>query len=480
MRNYQSRPNRRQFLKSTAVGAGVLASGMTQPARAVHTPALGRSKPNFLFLLCDQLGLDAIGAHGCADVHTPNIDRLIGRGVTFTQSHSTSPVCSPARSSLFTGRMPVETGVISNNRAIRPGCPNLGQWLSAAGYESYYCGKWHVPDGYPTRIAGFEVLPVGGGQGDLVDSVVSRWGESFLKSRNSSKPFCFVASLLQPHDICYWAIQGPRLVPERLPFEALEGKLPPLPPNHKSRPPAPAKLDKLAYQGFSDEQWRYYLYIYYRQVEMVDADLGRILDALEDSGQDDNTVVVLTSDHGDGRGRHGHVQKWYPYEESVKVPMVVSCPGRITQGAVDSEHLVSGLDVMCTLSDYAGLDPPPDSKGRSLRPLLEQKSVAWRDFVSSEHHIDGRMLRTAQYKYVRYAGDPVEQLFDMKADPWEMQNLYDDPRLADVVRDHRKMLDDWEASLKPVEPMPDIAVPPSKKRAARPRRPAAKIDPSHA
>ena len=455
--------NRRRFLQTSALGAGAIAAGLPQSACAAQAPAIGGSNPNFLFVVCDQLGLDAIAAHGCPDAHTPNIDRLIRRGVTFTESHSTNPVCSPARSSMFTGRMPVETGVISNNRAIHPSCPNMGQWLKEAGYDSYYCGKWHLPHGYPTEIAGFNVLPVGAGQGDLVDTVVSRWSESFLNGRDSKRPFCFVASLMQPHDICYWAIQGPRLVPEELPFDILAGKLPELPPNNKSRPPAPAKLDRLAYEQFDDDQWRYYLYIYYRQVEMVDADIGRILDALEDSGQADNTIVILTSDHGDGRGRHSHVQKWYPYEESVKVPMIVSCPGKVAEGVVDSSHFVSGLDILCTMSDYAGLDTPPHSQGRSLRPLLEKKPTSWREFVSTEHHIDGRMLRTEQYKYVRYANDPVEQLFDMKADPWEMNNLYDDPKLADVVRDHRKMLDAWEASLKPVEPMPDISKRPKRR-----------------
>ena len=456
-----NRPDRRQFLQASAAGA--VAAGLAPSLQAAEGPALAGSKPNFLFVVCDQLGLDAIAAHGCPDVHTPNIDRLIRRGVTFTESHSTNPVCSPARSTMFTGRMPVETGVISNNRAIHPSCPNMGQWLDAAGYDSYYCGKWHIPHGYPTEIAGFNVLPVGAGQGGLVDTVVSRWSESFLKSRNSKKPFCFVASLMQPHDICYWAIQGPYLVPEKLPFPILKDKLPELPPNNKSRPAAPAKLDGLAYKGFSDEQWRYYLYIYYRQVEMVDTEIGRILDALEDSGQADNTIVVLTSDHGDGRGRHSHVQKWYPYDESVKVPMIVSCPGKVAEGVVDTEHLVSGLDILCTMSDYAGLDSPPDSQGRSLRPILEQKPpTAWREFVASEHHFIGRMLRTKRYKYVRYAGDPVEQLFDLEADPWEMKNLYQEARVADVLADHRKMLDAWEASLKPVEPMPDISKQPKR------------------
>ena len=187
---------------------------------------------------------------------------------------------------------------------------------------------------------------------------------------------------------------------------------------------------------------------------MVDADIGRMLDALDASGEADNTIVVFTSDHGDGRARHMHVQKWYPYEEGVKVPLVLSCPSLMAQGHRDTDHLVSGLDVMSTLCDYAGIKAPPNARGASLRPLLEKKDTPWREFVSTEHHVIGRMLRTAQYKYVRYDGDPVEQLFDMKADPWEMTNLYQEPRYASVIKDHRKLLDGWLASLTPVEPTP--------------------------
>lgn len=225
----------------------------TESAYAAQAPAVhGGRRPNFLFLLADQLGLDAISAHGCPDVNTPNIDRLVRRGVTFMESHSTNPVCSPARSSLFTGRMPTETGVVSNNRPIHASVPNMGQRFRPQGYETVYCGKWHLPGGYPNQIPGFDVLPVGGGQGDLVDSVVSRACEAYLKSRSRTTPFLAVASLLQPHDICYWAIKGKALVPERLPFSQLAGRLPELPPNHSSRPKAPEKLDKLAYRNFSD------------------------------------------------------------------------------------------------------------------------------------------------------------------------------------------------------------------------------------
>ena len=443
---------RRQFLRTGALGA---VSGLALGGRAGRAAASGTGRrPNFLFIICDQLGLDALSAHGCPDVHTPNMDRLARRGVTFMESYSTNPVCSPARSSLMTGRMPVETGVITNTRPIHDSCPNMGRWFRREGYEAVYCGKWHLPGGYPAEIEGFTVLPSGGGQGDLVDSVVSRSCEAYLKNRGRGKPFLLVASLLQPHDICYFAIKGKTLVPEELPFPQIAHQLPDLPPNHKARPPAPEKLAKIMYRGFSDAQWRYYIDIYYRQVEMVDADIGRILDALEDSGQADNTVVVLTADHGEGLGRHMHVSKWYPYEEAAKVPMIVSCPGRIAENHKDASHLVSGLDVMSTMCDYAGIKPPPNALGRSLRPLLERKPTEWREFVASEHHVIGRMIRTGRYKYVRYENDPVEQLFDMKADPWETKNLYDDAKYASIVADHRKLLKEWQARLKPVAPTP--------------------------
>jgi len=206
---------------------------------------------------------------------------------------------------------------------------------------------------------------------------------------------------------------------------------------------------------YSDRMWRYYLYIYARQVEMLDADVGRLLDAVEACGRAENTMILFTSDHGDGRGRHMHVSKWYPYDEAVKVPMIVACPSRIAEGKQDTTHLVSGVDVVPTICDYAGIEPPEHTRGASLRPLLENKAVRWRELVVSEFMLRGRMLRTDRYKYVTYRGDPVEMLFDMKADPWETKNLYEEPRHAQVLAEHRRMLDEYEAQLRPVQPAPD-------------------------
>jgi arylsulfatase A-like enzyme len=145
------------------------------------------------------------------------------------------------------------------------------------------------------------------------------------------------------------------------------------------------------------------------------------------------------------------VSKWYPYEEAVKVPLVMTCSDRIPARS-DEDHLVSGADVMATLCAIAGVRAPDRQQGRSLVPLLEGRDVTWREFVASEFRRDGRVIRSDWYKYVRYYGDPVEQLFDMKNDPWETMNLFREAEYADVLADHRKMLAQWEASLEPVQP----------------------------
>jgi arylsulfatase A-like enzyme len=351
--------------------------------------------------------------------------------------------------------MPVETGVVSNNRAIHSSRPTMGAWLREAGYDAFYCGKWHLPGGYQQKIKGFDVLPSGGGQGDIVDTQVSRQTEAFLRNCSSDRPFVFVSSLLQPHDICYWALQPEQLVPEALPFDHLRGQLPALPPNFDVRPKAPEAVDRLAYPGYTSEQWRYYLYIYYRQVEMLDADAGRILRALEESGLADETIVFFTADHGDGRARHNHVQKWYPYDEAMKVPFIASCPARINAGAVDGRRLVSGVDLMATVCDYAETSAPEGIHGRSLRPLLEGADPSWREFLGAEYRIDGRIIRTDRFKYVHYKGDPIEQLFDMEADPWETVNLYEDAHYADVLADHRDLLAAWNARMNAIPPTPE-------------------------
>jgi len=468
---------RRDVLKVGAAGAtAMLTRGRL---RAARTPAVKGRKPNFLFLITDQQGLDTLSALGCQHVATPSLDRLAERGTAFLESYSSNPLCSPARSGMFTGRPTLETGVVVNNRPIRSTIPNMGQWLRQQGYETLYAGKWHLPSSYTPSIPGFHVIATGiNGQGGVCDAGVSRACQGYLRSRGGGrsgqgkKPFLLVASFLQPHDVCQFvsmhAASG-----EMVFYDQVADELPPLPANHRYDAREPAKVRRHPRPAWSEKQWRYYLWNYYRMVEMVDAEIGRVLQALEDSGEADNTVVVFTADHGEGRGRHQLVTKNYLYDEAAKVPLIFAGPGRVAQGK-DTTHLVSGLDILPTVCDYAGIQPPANVRGVSLRPLLEGKSAPAREFVPAEVTVTGRMIRTQRYKYIAYKNDPVEQLFDMQADPGETKNLAADAKLASVLKDHRKLLADWEARLDvaPVR-LPQQAQPKRKPPGKKPARPSA-------
>jgi len=183
----------------------------------------------------------------------------------------------------------------------------------------------------------------------------------------------------------------------------------------------------------------------------VDAQVGRVLDALEDSKHADNTLVVFSSDHGDGMGCHHLHQKMYFYEEAARVPLVISWPGEVAEGVEDRTHLVSGLDLAPTLCNYAGIEAPPKARGRSLRPLAEGHNVPWREFLVSEVSITGRMVRTPEWKLITYSDSPTQQLFDMRKDRGEMKNLWAEGTHPQVVADLHKRLEEWEATLEPIK-----------------------------
>ncbi len=195
--------NRRDFIKLSGSAVALLAEG-TLSRNVLAVRRRRKQKPkNILLIITDQQHIDTIAAGGCRHVRTPALDQLKTHSISFTQSYSANPVCSPARSSIFTGRTSCETGVHTNGRPIRSGIPNLGQWFSQqTDYETFYAGKWHVPRTYTSNIPGFKVINTGiGGFGYLCDTVMSRACEGFLRNRSKRKPFFLVASFMQPHDI---------------------------------------------------------------------------------------------------------------------------------------------------------------------------------------------------------------------------------------------------------------------------------------
>jgi len=478
----------------TAGAATAVAS--TRPLPLVADEEGQGGRPNILIVVCDQMNLDAIGAYKkhfdhnawlCHWVDTPNLDELVHNGVSFTESHSTNPVCCPARSSMFTGRYSIETGVVINNIGIDKSVPNMGQWFEAhSEYNRVYCGKWHAGGPWnnpnvsgPRKIPGFDTIPNGPDTwGRHMDYGVSTGIEAYVRNHKSKTPFLAVAGFMDPHDICFWAGHLDNGRTRNEDFFELGDALPTLPPN------VDYDFDEIwgGRTGHSTMQWRNYRYDYCRMVERLDRNVGRLLRAVRDRG--DDTILIFTSDHGDGVGRHSRVQKWHPYDESVKVPFIVYGPKfGIRRNVIDTEHLVSGVDIMATACDYAGISAPPHSRGLSLRPLLEGKQTEWRKSVFIELQQVGRVVCSDRYKYVmsyepvpkrmkhsinenyltrdgkptmflpesREALQRVEQtmLFDMQNDPWETRNLVNDPTFREVIAAHETMLRDHEAALIP-------------------------------
>lgn len=439
--------NRRQFLKTAALAtAGV--SFAPRPAFAVPQ----RRAPNLLFLHIDQCHIEAMSNRGCRYVHTPNMDRIAKRSVAFEQSYSANPVCCPARSVWYSGRPSSETGVVVNEVPMVEQMPDLGQWFGARGYEAAYAGKWHVP-ARPLDKS-FKVLTPGLGIGEQGDAAVSRAAQAFLGNYAADKPFFLSLGFLQPHDICFWLFEHSENI-ERLPYPQLAGELPPLPANFKFDAKEPETFRKiwrdkpkdLTRMQWSELHWRYYLWSYYRHVEMVDAEIGRVLDALDDSPQASNTILVFSSDHGEGMAHHQMVTKHYLYDEAARVPLMISWPGQFGEGVTNRKHLVSGLDIAPTLCDFAGIDAPPKVRGRSLRALAEGRAPEWREFLVSESNTTGRMLRTPEFKLITYKGDATEQLFNMKNDPGETRNLIGETKFASVTADLKVRLEEWEGRL---------------------------------
>ena len=461
--------NRRDFLRIAGIGA----VSVTVPAfpgrdRVLAAEAAERKPLNILFIITDQQTAGALSCAGNQFVKTPNMDKLAARGMRFEKSYCTYPLCCPSRGSLFTSRMPHELGIYGNVDAelSEKGVPTMGELLQAGGYETAYAGKWHLQVPYPAykarKIPGFEVLPIAGKDTQSVDMEVEGKGltadpnaaDAAIKflSLNHDKPFLLVASLLNPHDICEYGSLKCAALKKLLPAD--KAKLPPARPNLRDTEKLPSVLQTKWVQQFSswtEQDWREYLWVYYRLVEIVDAEVGRVLAALDKAGLRDNTIVVFTSDHGEMMGSHQMKTKQKLYEEAAAVPLFVAAPGG--KSGVDGQHLVSGLDVMPTILDYAGITAPASLLGKTLRPLVEGKAVQWREFVASENVSggDARMIRTARYKYILFGqGENREQFFDVEKDPGELKNLVNDSALAGEVARHRELLKKWMLDTKDV------------------------------
>jgi len=462
-----SRMTRKEFLRAAGLSGAALAQ-----SRWLNAAALER-RPNIIFIITDQQHAGMMSCAGNPYLKTPALDRLAASGTRFEMAYTTNPVCLPARFSFFTGRMPSAVS-IGRNEDGRRGVPeeiaaqSTGRLFKDAEYETVYGGKIHLPRGMGLDKIGFRDLTRDERE-RLADACVQ-----FIKQPHE-KPFLLVASFINPHDICYMAIndyrrsegqrphgnvaskimeeliQGPRKNLE----EFVEKNCPPLPDNFEVPELEPEGITQkyvkertfrwYVRENWSPEMWRLHRWAYCRLTEMVDEKIGKVLDAVRDAGIEDDTLIVFTSDHGDHDSAHRLEHKSILYEAAARIPFIMSYKSVIPAGAVDEAHLVSsGLDILPTLCDYAGVAAPKDLLGASVRPLAEGKPVpSWRDHLAVESQ-NGRMIRTAQFKYNVYdSGEHREQLIDLQNDPGEMKNLAHDKQHRPVLDRHRALLANW-------------------------------------
>jgi arylsulfatase A-like enzyme len=452
---------RREFLKASALlSGGVLLQG---PELFAVYADRASSSPNILVIITDQQFADAMSCCIGRDyIHTPNMDALAVDGMRFTRAYCANPLCVPSRTSMFTGHYLHETGIQTNsNEKIDPDkfiC--MGRIFKEAGYDTGFFGKWHMPfREAKSEEHGFDTYVGAPGRYNGVPA-----SDFIRKQRN--RPFLAVASFLNPHNICEWS-RGQKLPGGSIGEPPEPSACPPLKPNMD---PPEGETDILshmrkAYQthrlfpvgDFTNDKWRQYLWAYYRLIEKVDRHVGTLLDALRESGQQENTLVVFLSDHGECHGVHRWNQKTVFYDEAARVPFIISQKGITRQGTCDT-LVQTGVDLIPTLCDFAGIEAPKGLPGKSVKShTLNQNPSEDRPYIVVSNKMvqcepvdgvllqpDGRMVRSSRYKYCLYSlGRRRESLVDMQADPGEMVNLAAKSQHRKVLLQHREFLRDF-------------------------------------
>ena len=417
-------------------------------------------------------------------LQTPAMDYIAENGVRFTRAYATNPVSVPSRVSMMTGWMPAHfrdaqgNPVRENDGGMKiPELPeevrktNIATVMQQAGYELVYGGKQHVPKVMQPETLGFHVISK-----DERDELAQS-AAGYIKKEHE-KPYFMIVSLINPHDICYMAIRDfanseeeknlikygktevatldeALKIPEGISMEEFfTSYCPPLPPNLEPQAGEPQAIDWLinlrpfrinAREHYTDEQWRMHRWAYCRLTEMVDRQIQVILDALKESGQESNTLVIFSSDHGDMDAAHRLEHKTVLYEESANIPFLAMWKGKIRGGRVDSLHLVSNmLDLLPTISDYAGKLKYADPRGKSLRPLLENKKTEWRKCVGVETEMGRMIVDENKHKYIQYDILGIEeQLLDLKSDPYETKHFTGQPEYAEILSDLRIQFKAW-------------------------------------
>ncbi|HVX63325.1 MAG TPA: sulfatase [Pirellulales bacterium] len=450
--------------------------------------AADAKRPNVLFLMSDDLN-NMLGCYGDPLAKTPNIDRLAARGVRFDRAYCAFPLCGPSRNSLLTGLYPNSTGILANAQIFRQTIPShvsMPQAFRQAGYFAARIGKlyhYNVPNSIGTNGHDdpgsweLELNPAGvdrleeepkifsltpgnfGGtlswyaspKGDRhhTDGLMSDDAAWVLErcARQKDRPFFLAVGFFRPHT--------PYVSPQNY-FDLYQEQEMPVVQGVKEDqadiPPAGLASYKKEQDKLTDDLRRQCRQAYYASISFMDAQVGRVVDALDRLGLADNTIIVFTSDHGYHMGEHGLWQKQSLFEESARVPLLIVAPGA-KAGAV-AKSPVELIDVFPTLAELCDVEPSGNIQGQSLAPMLKDPSVEGRGWAISQvvrgggfkrfgaspavgdqgQRFFGYSLRTPRWRYTEWdEGRSGRELYDHEADPREITNLANDSAQADTV-----------------------------------------------
>jgi len=434
-------------------------TGCSKPDAPVVQP---RRRPNIVFVLVDDMRWDEVRAAGHPFIETPNMDRLAHEGALFLNAFATTPLCSPSRACFLTGQYAHTNGIIDNTARPSHQLPVFPRDLQQAGYLTAFFGKWHMGNDDSPR-PGFNHWVAMRGQGEALDpqlnvdgervrasgyvtDLLTDYAERFI-ARAANQPFLVYLAHKAIHPNVLQRDDGRVVTLAGQPggFVAAErhrgryaGRAMPRRAN-ALKPPLgkPALLRQIGAlpplgreTATTDEEIRGRL----EMLLAVDDSLGRLLAALEKSGTLDNTVVVLTSDHGYFYGEHGlSEERRLAYEEAIRIPFLVRYPPSVRAGTTPREMVLS-VDAAPTLLELAGLTPPASIQGRSLVPIFANTVSEWRSSFLVEYFSDTVFprirnmgyvaVRTTRHKYIQYQElENMNELYDLEADPYEERNL---------------------------------------------------------
>lgn len=471
-------------------------SAAAREAEIVHRRDKGQRMPNVLWICPDQQRADTIASMGNPHIRTPHLDALARQSVTFTNAFCQTPICSPSRGSFMTGRYPRETNIKSNSEYIRPDEKLISRILADQGYDCGLAGKLHlspcdhhfvekrIDDGYRVFEWSHDISNNWPGNNQWrnwletqsvkwpVPTQAQRkadvWGVpmdpkytqtawcsaeaiKFMKSQAPDKPWMMSVHMYQPH-APYFPTEEylQRYDPDKMPLPAYkEGELENKPSFQKTDHQGAYGGHGKSFANESDQEHRNTTAAYYAMIEQVDTEVGRMMKTLDELGMADNTIVIYMSDHGDMLGDHGIYEKGpYFYDCLTRVPLIIRWPGKYKAG-LKVDALVELVDLAPTIMDAASLTTPAGMQGKSLTPLLMGTSREHRDSVYMEYYNAvakytpapmATCVRTDNFKVAYWQTLSMGELYDLKNDPGEVNNLWGSAHYKDAQAEMMQQL----------------------------------------